>query len=93
MTHIVRAEQGAEQDAILTIPTIKSENSEVSTFSSLLKSKDECEELFKEWVFFLKSCLDIEYSVSDDMLMSVNRQQNETNFEFTLDRPAAKLTN
>ena len=76
MTHIVRAEQGAQQDAILTIPTIKSENSEVSTFSSLLKSKDECEELFKEWVFFLKSCLDIEYSVSDDMLYLQRKVKN-----------------
>ena len=34
-----------------TIPTIKSIHSEVSTFSSILKSKEECEELFEECVF------------------------------------------
>ena len=34
-----------------TIPTIKSINSEVSTFPSILKSKEECEELFEECVF------------------------------------------
>lgn len=61
-THIVRAEQAETTipDAIPTISTIKSEDSKVSTFPSVLKSKEECEELFKECVFFLKSCLDIE---------------------------------
>ena len=34
-----------------TIATIKSIHSEVSTFSSILKSKEECEELFEECVF------------------------------------------
>ena len=50
-THIARAEQTefSIPDAIPTIP--QSENSEVSTFPSLLKSKEECEELFEECVF------------------------------------------
>ena len=34
-----------------TIATIKSISSEVSTFPSILKSKEECEELFEECVF------------------------------------------
>ena len=52
-THIVSAEQAeiTIADAIPTISTIKSEDSKVSTFPSLLKSKEECEELFKECVF------------------------------------------
>ena len=37
--------------ALPTIPPIKSINSEVSTFPSILKSKEECEELFEECVF------------------------------------------
>ena len=49
-THIVKEQtEFSIPDAIPTIP--QSENSEVSTFPSLLKSKEECEELFEECVF------------------------------------------
>ena len=50
-THIIRAEQTEYSipDEIPTIP--QSKDSEVSTFPSLLKSKEECEELFEECVF------------------------------------------
>ena len=54
-THIVKEQtEFSIPDAIPTIP--QSENSEVSTFPSLLKSKEECEELFEECVFLSIKC-------------------------------------